>query len=66
MKNKNLLFIRGNPTQITNNIFVRILNFYKEKKDLFNKDNLLLFYYKNEIDINEKNNKKNSIEFIVE
>ena len=46
-KNKTLLFIRGNPTQITNNIFVRILNFYKEKKYLFNKNNnILLFYYK--------------------
>jgi hypothetical protein len=68
-KNKTLLFIRGNPTQITNNIFVRILNFYKEKKYLFNKNNnILLFYYKDEIDLNEneKNNKKNNTEYIVE
>ena len=68
-KNKSLLFIRGNPTQITNNIFVRILNFYKEKKYLFSKNgNILLFYYKdeNDININEKNNKKNNIENIVE
>ena len=67
-KNKTLLLIRGNPTQITNNIFVRILNFYKEKKYLFKKDNnILFFYYKNENDINEnEKNKKNNIEFIVE
>ena len=67
-KNKTLLLIRGNPTQIINNIFVRILNFYKEKKYLFKKDNnILFFYYKNENDINEnEKNKKNNIEFIVE
>ena len=66
-KNKILLFIRGNADQVSKNLFLRVINFYKEKKYLFNKDNnLLLFYFRNEdilndnIKINNNNNNKNN------
>ena len=57
-KNKLLLFIRGNPHQISKDLFSKVINFYKEKKYLFNKDNnIILFYFKYEDD--KKNNNKN-------
>ena len=71
-KNKNLLLLRNNAVQVTENIFVNIINFYKEKKYLFNLDNnLILFYFKNEKKTNDKDkdkNKKNknSIEIMIE
>ena len=65
-KNKLLLFIRGNPNQISKDLFTKVINFYKEKKFLFNRDdNILLFYFKYENNIKD-NNKKNNYEYFYE
>ena len=65
-KKKELLFFRGNPELIVNNIFERVLNFYQEKKNIFkNESSLILFYLMNEVNAND-NNAKNSNESIIE
>ena len=62
-KNKGLLLIRANATQVTKNIFQKVLNFYKEEKYLFNVDNnIILFYFKNINNEKKKNNFNNMFE----
>ena len=47
--NKILLFLRGSPVKITDVIYEKIINFFKEEKYLFNMDyDLILFYFKKE------------------
>ena len=47
--NKVLLFLRGSPQKITEVIYEKIINFFKEEKYLFNMDDdLILFYFKKE------------------
>ena len=47
--NKVLLFLRGSPAKITEVIYEKIIDFFKEEKYLFNMDDdLILFYFKKE------------------
>ena len=66
--NKLLLFLRSYPAQVTKSVFGRVVNFYKEEKYLFNKDNnLFLFYFKKESKENEKDKENaNSYDYLIE
>jgi hypothetical protein len=49
-KKNNALLLSNNAINVIEGIFTRVLNFYKEKKYLFNSENnLIMFYFKNEI-----------------
>ena len=58
-KKNNALLLSNNAINVIEGIFTRVLNFYKEKKYLFNSENnLIMFYFKNEKH-KEKNEEKN-------
>ena len=65
-KKNNALLLSNYAAKVAEDVFIKVITFYKEKKYLFNQENnLILFYYKNEYDKKSDKN-KNVIEKLYE